>query len=188
MRLRVFCSAFVALWALSSSAAWAQVNTTTTLGIAPASPVVGETVTFSGTVSPASGSTTPSGSVAVTFTVGGGSICTDAALDASGNYSCTDTFSSAQVGTSVTATFAPTDSMAFNASSTNGSLTVAAADTTLAVLAGTLATDSQFNTPFAASFSLTVDSPGSGSPTGTVTLTWGSDTCQATLPATSCNI
>ena len=66
--------------------------------------------------------------------------------------------------------------------------TVTAADTTLTVLSGTLGPDSIALNPFAASFSLTTTPPSAAPATGSVVLTWGSDSCTATLPATSCNI
>ena len=47
---------------------------------------------------------------------------------------------------------------------------------------------SRINQPTSFSFALSVNAPGSGTPTGSVTLTSGAASCTATLPATSCNL
>ena len=49
-------------------------------------------------------------------------------------------------------------------------------------------TRSRINQPTAFTFALSVSEPGAGTPTGTVTLTSGTSSCTATLPATSCNL
>ncbi len=83
------------------------------------------------------------------------------------------------------------DSALASGSTNTAAITIGQAATTVVVNAGTLSTVSYLNSPYPVSFTLSVTSPGSASPTGpagTVTLSDGSQTCTATLPATSCNI
>jgi hypothetical protein len=76
--------------------------TTTTASATPGSSTAGSSVTYGAHVAPTSGTGTPTGTV--TFKVGGTTLCTTAALDGSGNGSCSAT--NAPVGTdTVTATY-----------------------------------------------------------------------------------
>jgi uncharacterized repeat protein (TIGR01451 family) len=74
---------------------------------------------------------------------------------------------------------------AFGNSSGTTSHVVSPAATTISVSGPAR---SRVNQPTAFSFALAVTAPGAGTPTGTVTLSSGSVSCTATLPATSCNL
>ncbi|MCB1633737.1 MAG: Ig-like domain repeat protein, partial [Xanthomonadales bacterium] len=93
--------------------------------------------------------------------------------------------SSSTAGTrTLTASYLP-DSATFDASSSTASHLVTAATTTISV---TAPARSRINQPTAFSFELAATAPGAGMPTGSVTLTSGSSSCTATLPATSCDL
>jgi|CXWL01.1.fsa_nt_gi CSLREA domain-containing protein len=82
----------------------------------------------------------------------------------------------------LTATYTPA-STAFAASSDTEAHVVSAAATSLSVSGPPR---SRINQPTSFSFALSVNAPGGGVPTGTVTLSSGASSCTATLPATSC--
>jgi uncharacterized repeat protein (TIGR01451 family) len=76
----------------------------------------------------------------------------------------------------------------FLASTGASSFTVGQASTTITITSN-LATPSVPQQPVAISFNLAVTAPGSGTPTGTVTISDGQGhSCTAVLPATSCSI
>jgi uncharacterized repeat protein (TIGR01451 family) len=78
------------------------------------------------------------------------------------------------------------DSTAFGDSSSVGTPhQVNAASTTISVVGPPR---SRINQPTTFTVALSVDAPGAGTPTGTVTLSSGSSICTATLPATSCDL
>ena len=74
---------------------------------------------------------------------------------------------------------------AFGNSSSTTTHQVNAASTSISVNGPTR---SRIFQPTAFTFALSVNAPGAGTPTGTVTLTSGSSSCTATLPANSCNL
>jgi len=132
----------------------------------PGPTVVGEPYTVSGDVTVDSpGSGTPTGTVTVDD--GEGNSCA-ANLDGSGNWSCTLTSTSASVvAKTLTATYEGDEN--FNGSSDTEEHTVNMADTTIEITAHTPET-SVVGEGFEVFWSVTVNSPGSGTPTGDVTV------------------
>ncbi|MCB1601460.1 MAG: hypothetical protein KDI66_15685, partial [Xanthomonadales bacterium] len=85
----------------------------------------------------------------------------------------------------VTASYTPATG-AFGESSGTASHQVNAATTTISVSGPPR---SRINQPIAFNFALAVGAPGAGTPTGTVTLSSGSDSCQVNVPGgSSCNL
>ncbi len=153
-------------------------STTTTVSTpSPASPVVGQTVTLSATVAvTAPGTATPTGTV--TFTGNGGTECSGT-LATSSPYtaSCTTTYPAATSGT-VTASYGGDGNDL--ASSGTTSVSVATAGTTTAAQATPSSPVAGQSITLSATVS--VKSPGSGTPTGTVTFSDASGTiCAAQL-------
>jgi|GEM_PF-4613572 len=152
----------------------APAPTTTTVEASPASPVIGEPVTFTATVS-APGTLSPSGTV--TFSDAAGTICAAVALTAnastasgaSSTASCTETYSSTGTET-VTASFSapsagPTSPPSFTASSGSETLNVqgmAASSTSITASTGAPVVSQDYRV------TATVTSGGAAPPTGTV--------------------
>lgn len=162
------------------------VNTAATslvLGAQSVSPsVVGQSVAFPFTLSVvAPGAGTPTGTV--TITAGAGESCT-ATLPTT---TCSITFASAGAR-SVTASYAGTTNFAASTSSARAHSVNAAATTT--TITSNTPNPSAAGQSVTVSWNVAVTAPGAGTPTGTVTITasGGAETCQATLPATSCAI
>ncbi|WP_234326845.1 beta strand repeat-containing protein [Streptomyces sp. NRRL S-337] len=139
----------------------AQASTTTSVSTAPDPSAVGESVTLSATVAPVSpGAGTPTGTV--TFVVTGGPTLT---ATLSGGTASVST-SAIPVGThTVTATYSGDAN--FTASSGTDTQTVTQASTTTTV--ASLPDPSVFGELVTFTANVTVDPPGVGSPTGTVT-------------------
>jgi len=115
----------------------------------------------------------------VTWSGGGGSISgAQTTIQSSGT--ATATFSSATAGSK-----SPGATVDSGVASVN--ITVNKADTTASIVSDT-PDPTVTGQPYAVSFTLSVNAPGSGTPTGTVTISDGTDSCTATLPATSCNL
>jgi Big-like domain-containing protein len=152
----------------TTSAAFSVVmasSITTVTGTNPGSTVVGQPYAVSFTVAaapPASG--TPSGTVTVSD--GAGATCTGAAP--TGSCSLTSTVAGAKA---VVATYAGDASFAGSAS-TPLNHTVAPAATTITIT-GDAPDPSDFGDPVTVTYSVTIAAPGSGSPTGTVAVTYG---------------
>lgn len=152
-------------------------TTTTVVSSLPGPSVPGQVVTVSASVAVTSpGAGIPTGTISVTDGVDGCVIALPAP-------SCTVT--PATVGTRpFVATYSGDAS--FNGSVSAGfSHTVNKAGTTT-VLTTALPDPSVVGQAVTASFTLTVNPPSSGAPTGTVSVTDGVDTCVAALPAASC--
>jgi hypothetical protein len=150
---------------------------TTQVSVAPTSVIHGATVTYSATVSPASGSGTPTGTVA--FSTGGTVLCKATLVSGSG--SCTA--SNAPVGTD-TITGNYSGDSTYSASSSSTGLTVSAPppSTTHVSVAPTSVSHGATVT-----YSATVSpTSGSGTPTGTVSFsTGGTALCTAHLASGS---
>lgn len=140
--------------------------------------LAGQAVAVNYTVSPVAPATgTPTGSVTVsdgvdscTGTVGG---------------TCTLTLNTAG-GRTLTATYL--GDIHFNGSTSAGEPhTVNKANTTTAIITE-LPDPSVTGQPVIVSYTVSVNSPGSGTPTGTVTVTDGTDSCTGTVSAGSCSI
>jgi hypothetical protein len=160
----------------------AMAQTTTAVSSAPTSPVVGQSVTYTATVAPVSpGAGTPTGTV--TFTGSAGTLCAtalnQAALDQA---TCTTTYTSAQHD-SVTAAYGGDTNFASSQSATlTESITAATTSTSLSVDNSTPVVGQ--NVTFTAT--VKVNSPGSSTPTGTVTFSGNAGVlCTATLPSSS---
>jgi hypothetical protein len=153
-------------------------STTSTLSTSDATPVVGESVTFTATVAAvAPGAGAPTGTV--TFTGNSGVLCV-ASLDAANPDEATCPTSYGAVGTdSVTASYAGDGN--YTSSSTDPvSETIGAASTSTAVSASP--TNPVVGQPVTYTATVSVDTPGSGTPTGTVTFTGSAGTlCTKTL-------
>jgi uncharacterized cupin superfamily protein len=153
----------------------------TTTGITSESPnpsVVGQAVTVAYSVTVNSpGSGTPAGSV----TVSDGTVSCTATVAAG---SCTLTFTSAGPKT-LTATYAGDNN--FNSSiSANVPLTVNKAMTTTTIVSENPILQSVVGQPVTVNYTVTVNSPGAGTPTGNVTVSDGTISCTATVSAGAC--
>ena len=149
----------------------ATATTLTITSVSPASTVVGETFTVGFQVTTATGLHPSSGTV--TVSTGGSTLCTGN-LGSAGTGSCSGAIASVGTGTyTLTATYA--GSTSFQSSSDTESHTVTKADVTVNV-------DSVSDTTTVAGeevtiqASVSVDSPGSGTPAGNLVLTVSEDT------------
>jgi hypothetical protein len=76
----------------------------------------------------------------------------------------------------------------FNGVSTSISQTVNVATTTTTIISVVPTVQQLINTVYTVNFTLTVDAPGAGTPTGTVTVSDGTDSNPCALPAASCTL
>ena len=154
-------------------------TTTTITSDNPDPSVVGQSVTVQYTVSVnAPGGGTPTGIV----TVSDGTVsCT--ATPAVGQ--CSLTFTSAGAKT-LTASYAG-DSNYNSSTSSSASHTVNKADTTTAITSDN-PDPSGSGDPVTVNYSVTVNAPGAGTPTGNVTVSDGVDSCTSTVAAGTCTI
>jgi hypothetical protein len=134
-------------------------------------------VNFSVTVN-APGTGTPTGNV----TVSDGTVSCTGTVAAG---TCTITLTSAGAK-SLTATYAG-DANFNGSTSASESHTVNKANTTTAITADT-PDPSSWARPVPVTFSVTVDAPGSGTPTGNVTVSDGTNSCVGTVAAGTCNL
>ena len=164
----------------NAGAAYVFVNcdstTTTITSDSPDPSLAGETVNVSVTVS--SGSTTPSGTVDIT---GSTTDCSIILSGGSGN--CNVTFNTGGVNT-LTATY---NGDATHGGSSDTETHAVEANTTTAITsdAPDPSVDGQIVT---VNFTVTVNSPGSGTLTGTVNVSDGMDSCSASVAAGSCTL
>jgi hypothetical protein len=154
-----------------------KANTTTTItSDAPDPSVVGQVVTVNFTVTSAGG--TPTGNV----TVSDGTVNCIGTVAAG---SCNLTFTSVGAKTLMAAYAGDVN---FNGSPlASESHTVNKANTTTTITSNT-PNPSVVGEAVTVNFSVTVNSPGGGIPTGNVTISDGTVSCTATLPATSCSL
>lgn len=124
------------------------------------------------------GGGTPTGTVTVDD--GAGGTCT-ATLPAT---SCSLT---STVAGNKTVTFTYNGDSNYNGSSNTAGHAVNKANTTVAIT-NDAPDPSVIGQNYAVTAGVTVTSPGSGTPTGTITVTDGTNSCLITLPATSCNL
>ncbi len=173
-----------------SNTAVPSVGTTTAVTtVNPSTSVFGQSVSVTATVT-AAGGPGPSGNVTINA---GASSCV-AALGAPVGSASSGTCAlspNLPVGgpITVTASFAAQNGFLASASSGpgNGSATVNKANTTTAITADT-PDPSVVNTAYAVTASVTVTSPGQGTPAGSITVSDGTDSCVITLPNPSCNL
>jgi hypothetical protein len=169
-------------FAASLAAAAHQVNkadtTTTIIADAPDPSVVGQSYVVSWTVTAnAPGAGTPTGAV----TVSDGADACSAAV-AAGACSLTSTTAGAKT---LTATYAGDAN--FNSSSGTEAHTVNQSSTTMTITAD--APDpSVVGQSYVVSWTVTVNTPGSGAPTGAVTVSDGTDACSAAVAAGACSL
>jgi hypothetical protein len=156
------------------------IDTTTTLAASTTSTVFGQAVTFTATIAAASG---PAPSGTMTFRDGGSPIGTAPIVS---GVAVLSTSALSVSGHGISAAFAATSTHEASVSATIP-VTVAKATTLISVVG---ATPEPAGTGASATvtFALHVASPGSGTPTGIVTISDGTRTCTATLPAISCSI
>ncbi len=142
----------------------------------------GTSVTFTATVT--SGVGIPAGTVA--FTDGAASIagCTAVALNAGGVATCATTALTVASHT-INATYSGNTN--YNGSNATMTQVVTNATTTTAITSHN-PSPSLLGGAVLVTATVTVNPPGSGTPTGTVTVSDGSAACAITLPATSCNL
>jgi hypothetical protein len=171
----------------STSSALSQVvnkgDTTTTIGaISPSPSVVGQSYNVPVTVaavSPATG--TPTGTVNVSD--GDGNSCTITLSGGAGSCNLTSTSAGAKT---ITATYGGDAN--FNGSNGTKARTVNKADTTTTITSDT-PDSSVVGQPYTVSWSVTVNAPGAGTPTGTVNVSDGNGgTCSAAVGAGSCSL
>ena len=156
-------------------------TTTTITSDLSASTVVGQSYTVAFTVAvTAPGAGTIPGTD--TVTVSDGSATCSGTITAG---SCTLTSTTAGAK-SVTASFV-TDSNFAGSTSTGVAHTVNKASTTTTITSD-LSTPTNAGQAYTVAFALAVTAPGAGTPSGTVTVSDGTNTCTATLPATSCSL
>ena len=141
-------------------------TTATTLTSSANPSVVGQPVTFTATVTPDSGTTTPTGTVTFTDTTANTTLSSDVALTA-GTASCTPGSPLAVGNHAITTSYTPADaSFTQSSGSLNGGQQVNQAATTTAVSSS--ANPSTVGQPVSFTATVTVNSPGQGTPTGTV--------------------
>jgi len=159
-----------------------QPTTTTITSDLPDPSVVGQPYTVNVTV--AAVTTSPTGTVTISDgTASCGPVTLTATTAPNSTASCSLTSTTAGAKT-LTASYTAATT-AFGNSSGTTSHQVNPASTAISV---TGPTRSRINQPTAFTFALSVNAPGAGTPTGTVTLSSGASSCTATLPATSCNL
>lgn len=151
-------------------------TTTTITADTPDPSVVGQAVTIQFSVAPTTGTDTPTGNV----TVSDGTISCTASVAAG---QCSLTFSSAGAR-SLTAIYAG-DSPFQTSTSAIESHQVNKADTTTTITADT-PDPSLVNQAVAVTYDVAVNAPGAGTPTGTVTVGDGIDSCTGNAPAGTC--
>ena len=153
-------------------------NSSTALATSGTPSVFGQSVTFTATVT----GTTPTGTV--TFMDGATTLCNAVTL-VSGQAPCL-TSALSVASHSLTAVYSGDG---INSGSTSAPLTqvVNKAATTSTISAHT-PNPSLVGAPIAVTASVAVTAPGTGTPTGTITVSDGSASCLITLPATSCNL
>ena len=169
--------------AASTSDALAEVvdkaSTTSSLTMTPSTPLVGQSVTLSATVTPtAPGAGTPTGTV--TFVGNGGTLCSASLSGSPATASCTTTYSSV-TSDSITASYSGDGN--FVGSSAGSILSVGQAMTATAVVPSDPTPVVGEQITYTAT--VTVTPPGSGTPTGSVTFTGNDDaTLCASVPVT----
>ena len=155
--------------------------TTTTLNVDPTSPVYGQTVTLTATVSPTTATGTVSfqdGSTPLTC-MGGNQTLNGGTANCSINSFPVGTYSD------LTAVYSSDSSHATSQGTT--SLTVTQASTTTTITADT-PDPSAVGQAVPAQYAVAVVAPGAGTPTGTVTVSDGVDSCVGTVAAGGCAV
>ncbi|MBR0344117.1 MAG: Ig-like domain repeat protein [Rudaea sp.] len=154
----------------------------------PAGSVYGQSVVFTATATNTSAGSTAVPNGTVSFGEGGIALsgCSAVPLDGTGKAQC-QTASLAVGSHSVTASYAPANTNFTGSASGAVTQSVAKAATTTAVTSPGAIT---LGSPVTVNAQVTVTSPGSGTPTGTITIGDGGaqagDNCTISLPATSC--
>jgi hypothetical protein len=150
--------------------------------IAPASSVVGEVVNYSVSVLPTAGGPTPTGSVEVKAAFG--LICT-VTLSATGSGSCNGTLPTATTH-NIQAFYTGDESYGTNYSISQSYVVTAASTTT--TLDNYIPSPSVVGESVTVSFTVAPNAPGSGIPTGSVTVGDGTDTCTVDASVGQCNV
>jgi hypothetical protein len=160
-----------------------KASTTTTLASSVNPSVFGQSVTFTATVT--GPGVTPTGTVQ--FKVDGVNLGVPVALVA-GAATSTSTTTIPVAGSphSVTADYNGDTNYNSGTGTLAGGQTVNHANTTTTITAPGLNPATDVGQSYTVSWTVAVVAPGSGTPTGIVTVSDGTDTCNATLPATSC--
>lgn len=159
-----------------------QPTTTTITSDLPDPSLVGQPYTVNVTVS--GQATSPGGTIAVSdgsASCGPVNLVAGTPPNSSANCQLTSTTAGAKT---LTATYTPS-STAFAASTDTEAHQVNAASTTLSVTGPARV---RINNPATYTIALGVTSPGGGAPTGTVTVSEGSNSCTITLPQASCSL
>ncbi|HET9177623.1 MAG TPA: Ig-like domain repeat protein [Terriglobia bacterium] len=171
------------------------VGTSTTVVSSVNPSVFGQSVTFTADVHAASGSTAPTGTVQ--FVIDGSNYGSPVTLGACIPSSMTDACASTStaaltvnggVAHTVTANYTHTGSFSDSSGSLSGGQTVNKADTTTTV--GTITPEpSLVGQSYTVNYTVVAKSPGSGTPTGNVTVDDGNgNQCTATVAAASCSL
>ncbi len=157
-----------------------QDGTSTALDVSPGSPVVGESVTLTATVSAnAPGSGTPTGTV--TFMGNDGTLCSGPVTLSGGSASCSVSYPAV-----TTDNFTADYSGDSNFDTSSASSSVSVGQDTTSTTASASPSSSVVGQTVTLSATVAVDAPGAGTPTGTVDFSdAGGDLCMGTLNASS---
>ncbi len=161
-----------------------KTSTTTSLTSAPNAAVFGQSVTFTvtvGVVAPGTGN--PSGSV--TFFDGATNIGSGA-VGAGGIATLTTSALAVGAHSNVTASYG--GDADFNGSTSSAYLQTVNKASTAITITTSAPSPSVYLQSVTFTYTLSVNPPGAGTPTGVVTITDGTQNCVATLPATDCAI
>ncbi|MBK6723288.1 MAG: Ig-like domain repeat protein [Acidobacteria bacterium] len=166
-----------------------KANTTTTVTASPASPsIFGQSVTFTATVAiqaPGAGPPNPTGTVS--FNIDGNIYCANTPINGSGVATCTQAgLPALPAGLRNVVALYGGDAN-FNGSAGTLNYTVNKALPTLTIT-GDTPDPSIIGQPYAVTWTVGVTAPGAGTPTGTVTIADGIDTCTAPVGAGVCNM
>ncbi len=161
-----------------------KADTTTTVSSSANPSVFGQSVTFTATVAPVlPGAGTPTGTV--TFKDGATTLGTGT-LNGSGQA----TFSTSALSVSnhaITADYAGDANFNLSSGTLSGGQTVNKANTTTTITSDT-PDPTVTGEGYTASFTVTANAPGAGTPSGNVTVSDGTDTCVATVTVGSCTL
>ncbi len=167
-------------------------STSTSVSLTPATVVTGQSSTVAVTVSDTDlngTKLTPTGTVGISVGVGTDVVAGTCTLTQTvlGTATCSVTVTPAHApGThTITATFTATD---IHSGSTNTqTLTVSPADTTT-VITSDLSAATKVGQAYAVQWSVSVNAPGAGTPTGNVTVSDGTNSCYAAVAVGQCSI
>jgi hypothetical protein len=132
--------------------------------------------------------TAVAGSGAFTLTVNGSNFLTGAQVSFNGNIRTTTFVSAIKLAAPLPKTFVVRVTNPDNHTDTANFVVTKASTTTTITNSGTLGAATVVGQPYAVNYSVTVTPPGSGTPTGNVTVSDGTATCTGTVAAGTCSL